>query len=98
MFDQSGAALPGATVTATSPEVLAPARVTDNNGFYRLLNLPPGTYTTAVELQVLHVQQEGILLRGGANFAVDGMKIGALPKRSPCRASADAEVSKPATC
>ncbi len=79
--DQQGGALPGATVTATSPEMLAPSTgATDGNGFYRLLNLPPGTYTVTVEMPGFSTyKQEGILLRGGANFEVDAeMKIGAL--------------------
>ncbi|MGE0813665.1 MAG: carboxypeptidase-like regulatory domain-containing protein, partial [Vicinamibacterales bacterium] len=43
--DESGAVLPGVTVTATSPELLAPVTyVTDEAGLYRLNNLPPGTY------------------------------------------------------
>jgi carboxypeptidase family protein len=79
--DQQGGALPGATVTATSPEMLAPATsTTDAEGFYRILNLPPGTYILSVEIQGFSPhRQEGILLRGGANFQVDvELKIGTL--------------------
>jgi len=44
--DSSGGVLPGVTVTATSPELLAPViAVSDTAGYYRLNNLPPGTYT-----------------------------------------------------
>jgi len=43
--------LPGITVTATSPALLAPVSgVTDAGGYYRLLNLPPGTYAITAEL------------------------------------------------
>jgi hypothetical protein len=40
--DAQGAALPGVTVTATGPQILAPVvGLTDDTGYYRLLNLPP---------------------------------------------------------
>ena len=43
--DESGAVLPGVSVTATSAELLQPSvAVTDEAGLYRLNNLPPGTY------------------------------------------------------
>ena len=43
--------MPGVTVTATSPQAMAPTvAVTDATGEYRLANLPPGTYTLKVEL------------------------------------------------
>ena len=46
VVDEQGAAMPGATVTATSPQALTPVvAVTDGTGEYRLANLPPGTYT-----------------------------------------------------
>jgi hypothetical protein len=69
--DQQGGALPGATVTATSPEMLAPSTgATDANGFYRLLNLPPGTYTVTVEMPGFSTyKQEGILRSSRASVA-----------------------------
>jgi len=50
--DESGAALPGITVTATSP-ALQGTRVTttQNNGDYKLGFLPPGTYQVTYELE-----------------------------------------------
>lgn len=71
--DQQGAALPGVAVTATSPALLSPVTaVTDNEGNYRLINLPPGTYTVTAELAGFAVfRREGILLRAGATFQVD---------------------------
>ncbi|MGQ0733759.1 MAG: carboxypeptidase-like regulatory domain-containing protein, partial [Acidobacteriota bacterium] len=42
--DTQGGALPGVTITATSADVLRPVMaVTNEEGYYRLLNLPPGT-------------------------------------------------------
>ena len=41
--DESGAAIPGVTVTATSPQAISPTvAVTDETGEYRLTNLAPG--------------------------------------------------------
>src|SRR5262245_11382445 len=43
--DASGAVLPGVTVEATGPALLAPRSVvTEGNGIYRLIDLPPGIY------------------------------------------------------
>ncbi|HSF43272.1 MAG TPA: carboxypeptidase-like regulatory domain-containing protein, partial [Thermoanaerobaculia bacterium] len=43
--DSEGAPLPGVTVTATNTETgLVQTTVTDERGFYRVLNLPTGTY------------------------------------------------------
>src|SRR6267143_7190075 len=48
--DQNGAAVPGVTVTVTSPNLITPQSATsDDNGHYRVLNLPPGTYKVTVE-------------------------------------------------
>ena len=82
IVDEQGAAMPGATVTATSPQALTPVvAVTDGTGEYRLANLPPGTYTLKVELAGFSIViREGILLRAAANFQVDEltMKLGSL--------------------
>ena len=49
--DQSGAVIPGATVTAKNVETgLTRAAVTDTGGEYRLVSLPPGRYSVATEL------------------------------------------------
>jgi hypothetical protein len=79
--DEQGGALPGVTVTATSPQLIQPATaVTDEQGYYRLNNLPPGTYAIGVELTGFSaLKRTDILLRAGATFQVDiTMKIGAL--------------------
>jgi hypothetical protein len=51
--DESGAVLPGVTVTAKSPalQVAAVVSVTDPQGEYRLTPLPIGVYTVDYELQ-----------------------------------------------
>src|SRR5262245_38539801 len=62
--DAQGAVLPGVTVTAASPALLASVvAVTDASGYYRLLNLPPGTYTVAAELTGFSThRREGIVM------------------------------------
>ncbi|HEX8029622.1 MAG TPA: TonB-dependent receptor [Vicinamibacterales bacterium] len=49
--DQSKAVLPGATVTVRNAETgLERVVVSDTDGRYRVLSLPPGTYTVSAEL------------------------------------------------
>jgi Carboxypeptidase regulatory-like domain len=79
--DQQGGVLPGVTVTAAGPALLAPVvAVTDNAGFYRLQNLPPGTLTVSAELSGFATfRREGILMRAGSTFTVDiELNVGAL--------------------
>ena len=50
--DATGAAVPGATVTATHKETGASREaVTDTTGGYHFTNLPSGTYTISVQVQ-----------------------------------------------
>jgi len=79
--DDQGGALPGVTVTAVSAVIMQPTTtVTDGEGYFRLINLPPGTYAITAELTGFATHKhEDILVRAGANFQVDiTMKIGAL--------------------
>jgi len=97
--DEQGAALPGATLSATSPDALGTyTAVADAEGNYRIINLSPGTYTITAELSGFATfKRQGILLRAGANFLVDiSMKIGSL--QETITVSGDSpmiEVSKP---
>src|SRR3954467_2182238 len=100
--DEQGAAMPGVTVTAPSPQAIAPAvAVTDASGEYRLTNLAPGTYTLTMELAGFStVKRAGVVLRASANFQVEPvvMRVGGLEEsitvsgRSPM-----VEVSNPTT-
>lgn len=48
--DSTGAAVPGIAVRVTSPNLIsAQSATTDENGRYKILNLPPGRYMVAVE-------------------------------------------------
>ncbi|HUE88122.1 MAG TPA: carboxypeptidase-like regulatory domain-containing protein, partial [Vicinamibacterales bacterium] len=60
--DNTGAVLPGVTVTATSPALIQPqVQVTGIDGSYRFLALPPGVYDVMYELAGFQgVKREGI--------------------------------------
>jgi hypothetical protein len=60
--DNTGAVLPGVTVTATSPALIQPqVQVTGADGTYRMIALPPGVYTLSFELPGFQsLRREGI--------------------------------------
>src|SRR5262245_20647584 len=97
--DEQGGALPGVTVTATSEALIQPSTaVTEADGAYRLVNLPPGPYTVSAALTGFATyRRTDVLLRAGANFQVDiVMKIGALQESvTVAGESPMLEVSKP---
>jgi len=80
--DESGAVLPGVTVTATSPALQVPQVIaaTDQEGRYRLTPLPIGTYNVTFELAGFKtVRREEIRLTVGFTARVDAaMSVGAL--------------------
>src|SRR5262245_45983346 len=74
--DNSGAVLPGATVTATSPVLIEQQRTvtTDGDGRYSITQLRPGTYTVTFTLEGFStIKREGIELSAGfaANVEVE---------------------------
>src|SRR5689334_5686977 len=51
VHDEQGLAVPGVTVSVTSPALQSPrSNVSDSNGAYAFPNLPPGDYTVTFEL------------------------------------------------
>ncbi len=80
--DESGAVLPGVTVTATSPALQVPQvlAATDERGEYRLASLPIGTYTVVYTLEGFEtVRREEIRLTIGFQAKVDiVLKLGIL--------------------
>jgi hypothetical protein len=60
--DNTGAVLPGVTVTATSPALIQPqVQVTGEDGNYRMIALPAGVYTLTFELPGFQtMRREGI--------------------------------------
>jgi Carboxypeptidase regulatory-like domain len=71
--DNTGAVLPGVSVTATSPALIQPQlQVTGADGSYRFLALPPGVYEIAFELAGFqNVKREGIRVVINQTLTVD---------------------------
>ena len=80
--DESGAVLPGVTVTVTGPALQVPSMsdVTDARGEFRITPLPIGIFNVEYSLQGFSsVKREGIRLTVGFTAKVDAqMKVGAL--------------------
>ena len=72
--DASGATLPGVTVEAASPVLIEKVRttVTDDRGLFRIVGLPPGSYTLTFQLPGFNqVKREGIELTGAFTAQID---------------------------
>ena len=80
--DPSGAMLPGVTVEASSPALIEKTRtaVSDSSGNYRIVDLPPGTYSVHFSLTGFKkVIREGIIIQGTFSAPVNAeMQVGAL--------------------
>jgi hypothetical protein len=70
--DNTGALLPGVTVTATSPALMGTqTAVTNEQGVYRFPALPPGTYALKYQLSGFGtVNREGIIITIGFTASV----------------------------
>src|SRR5688572_27841715 len=89
-----GAPLPGATVTATSPQLQGTrTAVSDANGNYNLAALPPGGYTVRVSLEGLQdvTRSARVTVAGTARVDVD-LKVSAVTESITVTASAPAVV------
>ena len=75
---QDGAALPGVTVTATSPSLQGPrAVITNEVGDYIIPFLPPGEYTLTFELQGFQRASQKTLVTAAATVPLDAkLQIG----------------------
>ncbi len=80
--DESGAVLPGVTITVTSPALQVPSvvSVSDERGDYRVAPLPIGTYTIEYSLSGFQtVRREGVRLSVGFTARIDvPMQVGSL--------------------
>jgi Carboxypeptidase regulatory-like domain len=80
--DSSGAALPGVTVEVSSPALIEKVRttITDDRGLFRIVNLPPGTYSVTFALQGFNqVKRDGIELTGSFTAQIDAdLSVGGL--------------------
>lgn len=67
--DSDGLPVPGVTLTVSGPNLIQPATtVTNERGTYRLVNLPPGTYTLKTELAGFQtVSIEEVIVSVGAD-------------------------------
>ena len=78
--DQSGAVLPGVTVSVTSPGLQgARETVSDANGVYNIPGLPPGAYTVRFELQGMAplVHEAAVVPLGGVGVIDASMALAA---------------------
>ena len=80
--DASGGVLPGVTVEATSAALTEKSRiaVSDGSGQYRIVNLPPGTYTLAFTLTgFTALKRDGVQLGGTQTATIDvDLRVGSL--------------------
>ena len=80
--DPSGAVLPGVTVEASSPALIEKVRsaVTDGEGQYRIVGLPPGVYAVTFSLPSFSTfKREGVELAASFTATVNAdLRIGAL--------------------
>ena len=93
--DESGAVLPGVTVTATQTETgAARTAVTDETGSWVMPNLPLGPYRLEMSLQGFRTYvQTGIVLQVNANPVINAALRSGQPRRDgvgrgcgpPCR-------------
>ncbi|MEZ5283459.1 MAG: carboxypeptidase regulatory-like domain-containing protein [Vicinamibacterales bacterium] len=72
--DEQGAAVPGATITISSPALVAGTStgVSDSNGVNRFPSLPPGTYAVRIELSGFRpLQRENVAVLTGQTTPLD---------------------------
>jgi len=89
--DSSGGVLPGVDVTATQTDTgLKRSAVSEADGSYSLLNLPPGPYRVDAMLQGFKsFQQTGIVLQVGASPVINvSLSIGAVAETITVQANA----------
>ena len=86
--DETGAVLPGVTVTATQTDTgFSRTVVTDTDGSYVMPNLPTGPYRLEVMLQGFRTYvQTGIVLQVDANAVINAsLQVGELAETVPGR-------------
>ncbi len=77
--DAQGAAVVGATVTATAPGIEAVTAATDVTGTYRFTSLPDGVYALAVSMGGFRTERRtGVRLAAGETLRVD-VQLGLAP-------------------
>ena len=91
--DESGAVLPGVTVTATQTDTgFTRTVVTDDTGAWVMPNLPTGPYRLEVSLQGFRTYvQTGIVLQVGATPTINAVLGGRQPRGDRLRRSRGAD-------
>src|SRR5207237_10724720 len=83
--DATGAVLPGVTVEAGSPALIEKVRtvVTDSQGQYRIVDLPPGSYRVTFTLPgFTGLTREGIELSSGFTATINAqLTVGDIAER-----------------
>jgi Carboxypeptidase regulatory-like domain len=89
VMSQDGAALPGVTVTAKSPNLQGPRAVTTNEiGDYIIPFLPPGEYMFTFELQGFQSATQKTLVSAAATVPLDArLQIGGVTEAITVRGS-----------
>jgi hypothetical protein len=90
VVDDQGGAVPGATVTLTSPVLPQPLTgVTDSTGVHRFTSLTVGTYTAKTTLSGFQtVNREGIVILQNSTVSIDvAMKVGSVTEEVTVSAS-----------
>jgi hypothetical protein len=79
VIDESGAVLPGATITLTGATIGARPTTSDSAGAFRFLNLDPGTYKLSVGLTGFATINREVKVTSGVNLSLNfGMKVATL--------------------
>jgi Carboxypeptidase regulatory-like domain/TonB dependent receptor len=89
--DEQGGVLPGVKVTAKSEQSPTPlSAVSDREGQYRLLDVPPGTYELMSEMPGFEkLVRANIIIHAGLNVTIDmALKVGALSETVTVRGDA----------
>ncbi len=70
--DPTGAVIPGATVTVTSPDGTQSSATSDQVGGFQIQSLPPGSYTVSASANgFAHYSQPGVTLTAGHTLKLD---------------------------
>src|SRR5262249_37191551 len=78
VLDESGAGLPGATVTLSGPGGRQTA-VTDSAGAYRFRDVAPGTYQVAVTISAFAPASRDGIVVGGGDATVPAIAVALAP-------------------